>query len=812
MDVIELQMRATYDGVAELEKKLDDLQNKSEKAQTGLKKTGDATDAVGKAADKAKAQLGEFTNHILGVEKAGGKVSSTLKDVASSFNPATLAATAFASVMGALTLGALKSMVEGVVHARAEIWQLHENTGIAVETLSGLKTIADYTGTSMESVADLTKKFNAAVATSDRATSIQAEAFKNLGIELKDSNGHFKDTITLQQEAARTLNDHKDGIEKDAYYMALWGKQAVNNKEYLRTLGEQQSIHGKLTREQAEQADRLEKQMRQLSKATGEFKQSLANELVPWLLEATSKINDLLKAAGSLRVAFKNADLFGDYGNDLKTKLDEVEGQIKTRTTAWNNMASWGRGSEENFKAGIKALEERRNAIKRLMDAETERAARARSDFAQHDPRLLGDPNDLKPTLKNIKDKEVPGGSGPSVAENPAHNELLRQEDELIKLRAEYEKFFGIQSQTNAQMVEAAIAAGKYNEKINEKGELVRKAATAEELTQMRSNAAAADYLKNVNERTKADKQAWENAERQVKTELDKATSLRQQTAESKIAQRVMREYGKTQDDVNIAVTAYNIQLAETALAIAKATGATEQEVYVLQSKLDALKDIKVIQQDTKDDNDSERARQKTFEYGWSDAFKRYKDEAGNAANTARTLFDTATRGMEDAFVKFATTGKLSFRDLASSIISDLARIAAKKAAVAIMEGIGSMFGFANGGAFDGGVQKFASGGSFSNGVVSSPTYFNMGLMGEAGPEAIMPLTRTPNGKLGVQTTGSGGGGQTVTISIGDVIVQGGETNDETAARLHKQMVQTMTQIADGRIMNARRSGGLLNR
>lgn len=64
----------------------------------------------------------------------------------------------------------------------------------------------------------------------------------------------------------------------------------------------------------------------------------------------------------------------------------------------------------------------------------------------------------------------------------------------------------------------------------------------------------------------------------------------------------------------------------------------------------------------------------------------------------------------------------------------------------------------AKGNAFQGGrVVPFASGG-----VVSSPTAFpmagrNIGLMGEAGPEAIMPLTRTANGKLGVQSEGRGG-------------------------------------------------------
>ena len=74
--------------------------------------------------------------------------------------------------------------------------------------------------------------------------------------------------------------------------------------------------------------------------------------------------------------------------------------------------------------------------------------------------------------------------------------------------------------------------------------------------------------------------------------------------------------------------------------------------------------------------------------------------------------------------------------------------------------GLGSLFGksagFANGDAFvQGRVMPFAQGG-----VVSTPTHFPMqgatGLMGEAGPEAIMPLTRGADGKLGVRASGGG--------------------------------------------------------
>jgi lambda family phage tail tape measure protein len=115
---------------------------------------------------------------------------------------------------------------------------------------------------------------------------------------------------------------------------------------------------------------------------------------------------------------------------------------------------------------------------------------------------------------------------------------------------------------------------------------------------------------------------------------------------------------------------------------------------------------------------------------------------------------------MSDAFVDFALTGEESFGDMVESMLTDLAKLVVQ---TQILKGLSaafpSVFGAADGAVISGGeATGFAKGG-----VVNSPTVFPMadgiGLMGEAGPEAIMPLSRGKDGKLGVA-----GGGTTVNV------------------------------------------------
>lgn len=165
---------------------------------------------------------------------------------------------------------------------------------------------------------------------------------------------------------------------------------------------------------------------------------------------------------------------------------------------------------------------------------------------------------------------------------------------------------------------------------------------------------------------------------------------------------------------------------------------------------------------------------------GATEAWAAYVANARETSAQIRALFDDAFNKMGDAVFVFATTGKFAFSDFAKSIIADMATIAARQAATGLLSlgvqavtaafaGAGKSTGAtqagytpqyfpqAQGGVWDEGVQLFDRS---KDALIQQPTAFGLaggglGLMGEAGPEAIMPLARTASGALGVRASGA---------------------------------------------------------
>jgi hypothetical protein len=151
--------------------------------------------------------------------------------------------------------------------------------------------------------------------------------------------------------------------------------------------------------------------------------------------------------------------------------------------------------------------------------------------------------------------------------------------------------------------------------------------------------------------------------------------------------------------------------------------------------------------------NESNR---QSFTYGWSEAFRKFADDAKDSAKVAGDMFNSITSNMNSAIDNFVRNGKLSFKDFTKSVIQDLIAIQLKAQAMRMFSGLGSLFSAGMGNAYqastgvlvdDGGmslmVQPRAMGGNIDAG---SPY-----LVGERGAELVIPNrsgTVIPNNQL----------------------------------------------------------------
>ena len=187
-----------------------------------------------------------------------------------------------------------------------------------------------------------------------------------------------------------------------------------------------------------------------------------------------------------------------------------------------------------------------------------------------------------------------------------------------------------------------------------------------------------------------------------------------------------------------------------------------------------------------------------TLVVGFDAELRRMRSALAATGKDVATLEKGLSRGLRRAFDGVAFDGmKLSdaLSTVARSMVNTTYNAAMKPVSDhvggLISQGVGSLvqgiLPFADGAPFSQGrVMPFAQGG-----IVSTATGFGMrggmGLMGEAGPEAIMPLARGPDGKLGVK--GGASGGTTVVMNITTPDVQGFQrSQSQIAAQLSRAL------------------------
>ncbi|MEX6426292.1 phage tail tape measure protein [Providencia manganoxydans] len=175
-------------------------------------------------------------------------------------------------------------------------------------------------------------------------------------------------------------------------------------------------------------------------------------------------------------------------------------------------------------------------------------------------------------------------------------------------------------------------------------------------------------------------------------------------------------------------------------------------------------KQIEIARQSSKD----KLLAQKDAYAGMAKGVQDFGDTANNVHEQMRTITQNSLDNMSSMMADFVTTGKLNFADFAQSIVNDITKMIFKMMIFnALKSGLtgtafGDMIGFKAEPNAKGNTYQSPGLSAYSNSLVKSPTLFpfakggvpGVGLMGEAGPEAIMPLTRGRDGSLGVRVLG----------------------------------------------------------
>ncbi len=624
--------------------------------------------------------------------------------------------TAFTTLGAGVVGGAIVAFGKNVLDAADRLQDLSDRTDVAVRDLAGLVQPATLADTSLEAVAKTIGKLNLSFSQARNGSDEQAAALSRLGITSTDATERFYQLADAYANAS-----DKNAVLADIQKVA--GKQYEEVLPLIKQGGE-------ALREQAAATQSFTDAMVTLSPHAGEFNDNLDKlktsaagaaasilvNLVPSLneyLEALQDILDkgtLLDKVGFFTLGFipkETLDRIREAGDRVKDYNQEINRLYQTRM-------GLGKGAEDTW-----AYQNLTAEIKRL---ETERAvlierARANAAAAPGSP----DKTDIKLPTAPGKD---PYAAIKSLLDSTDIGRLRDFEEKVALLNQRFnygKKDAELYTQAMTKLVESTFA-NNFKEAAND-----------------------AEFMAMVQEDG-------------AKTSAEWAQNLR--------------------DLANVNMNRLKSLLANTDFARIE----QDQEDMIL-----------LAQAFTEGINDADGNLRKLSEAEYLDAVKNRLKLVGEEATETKSIFEEMGIVMV-SHLEDAISGGKDMSDVLKAMDQDIMNLIIRLTVMEpLMNGIKGIFsstgssssssgsGFnlgnifqtaidwlfsANGNAFTGGsVQAFANGGVLGplGGLLTRPTVFPManggiGIGGEAGTEAVMPLQRMKNGKLGVMAANDGGG------------------------------------------------------
>lgn len=664
-------------------------------------------------------------------------------------------------------IGVVTEMIHKSLENADALSKLSQQTMVSTKTLSewqyGAKLADVNTEELSGSLVKLNKVMDAAFSGDVKANQV----FDRMGVSAVDSSGKLKSTETVMYELADSFKGMEDNASKAALASELFGKAAGpkmlpflnEGSEGIKKLNAEALKFGLvITEETGKKAEEFNDNLTRMGQVAGGMGTQITASLLPTLShlgEMFTKVgNDgqmMDSIAQGIAVTLKSLVSVGV----VLAGVFRVAGTAIGATAAALVMAATGdfKGAWETIKAGVSDVGDKISSTAGTVVEVWDDAASKVEAKSEENGKKLAAP--AEKAAKKTKDAQI------AIRKTLAEYVMSLQEeaekygkaDDALKQYDFDKKASLVTDQKIVDNAQAMFDIWSKELKIKQDLELQAKE--------------AADFR----DQQSKDQAEWDKG--QIDNE-EKMKDAAQKTREEyeKIAYP-LKQYGDALDKLDEAYTA----------------GTISEELY-------------------------HQAQGKIIESATT-AAKSLKDKADEQKGLMKDLISAAEgygKKMGDAFVDWMVGAKTDFKSMVASMMTEMAKMLAYQALFKpLTQAIGGFFGmsFNNGAVFSGGAPS-----AFANGLISSPTTFGMagggtGMAGESGTEAIMPLRRDANGRLGV--SGGGGGGNlnnTININISNVKAS---DSDAVSKAAQDGVDRAMRGLVVSELHNQLRIGNSLN-
>lgn len=307
--------------------------------------------SLGQLVVSLTAETAQFKEAL---SKAAYETDRAMKKIESSTS---FVSTAFKTLLTAGVVAQVTSGVNSIIESMARLDDMAEATGASVENLSALANQAKISGLEIGSLEGALVKFNKSLFSVTEESSKVEKALNAIG--LSSAQLRTMDTAEATLLVAKSLDGYADSANKAAIVQTIFGRSAREVAPFLKDLAETGSLNATVSKEQAAQAELLQKSIRRLGLEFDLFTKTVIGSAIPALLEFFKTLNAITQPYAIL----------GNNLEELESALAKVNTTIERNTSLGKENSKSNLDLQKGLQTRIAYLKDQKRIEQEIADS-----------------------------------------------------------------------------------------------------------------------------------------------------------------------------------------------------------------------------------------------------------------------------------------------------------------------------------------------------------------------------------------------------------------------------------------------------------